>query len=230
MTYPEFLANPSTTSPPPLVTTGRLFATLQVTAALSTLLVGASKFILTPMLERQTESREDLHATTAARLDSIVALLEKSVSAVPPPPPPNRGSRKLAGDEDSDVDDPSEMFHRDVGTQTFLPVVPSASAAPKTPPAEAQASRLESLARSLTDVKDGLRSQSDGLSDVKMLIDVFGDDLDALTYRSPGELPGYDLFRGKKAEPEDEMRKVRDSIRRIKGALLSTRSFPTSSR
>lgn len=228
MTYPEFLANPSTTSPPPLVTTGRLLATLQVTAALSTLLVGASKFILTPMLERQTESREDLHTTTAARLDSIVALLEKSVSVVPPPP--NRGGRKPACDEDSDVDDPSEMFHRDVGTQTFLPVVPSASAAPKLPPAEAQASRLESLARSLTDVKDGLRSQSDGLSDIKMLIDVFGDDLDALTYRSPGELPGYDLYRGKKAEPEDEMRKVRDSIRRIKGALLSTRSFPASSR
>ena len=121
------------------------------------------------------------------------------------------------------------MFHRDVGTQTFLPV-PSAASAPKLPPAEVQATRLESLTRSLSDIKDGLRSQSDSLSDVKTLIDVFGDDLDALTYRSPAELPGYDMFRTgpKKGEADDEMRKVRDSIRRIKGALLSTRSFPTS--
>ena len=120
------------------------------------------------------------------------------------------------------------MFHRDVGTQTFLPV-PSAASAPKLPPAETQATRLDSLTRSLSDIKDGLRAQSEGLSDVKTLIDVFGDDLDALTYRSAAELPGYDMLRtGTKGEPDDEMRKVRDSIRRIKGTLLSTRSFPTS--
>ncbi|KAL6866374.1 hypothetical protein ACO1O0_002482 [Amphichorda felina] len=226
VTYPEFLANPTPTSSPPLVTTARLLTALQLSAGLSALLIGTSKLVLSPMLEHLTASREELHSTTASRLNDMVSLLEKSVSVVPPPP--GRKKHGALSDDDSDAGDPTEMFHRDVGTQTFLPV-PSAASAPKLPPAETQATRLDSLTRSLSDIKDGLRAQSEGLSDVKTLIDVFGDDLDALTYRSAAELPGYDMLRtGTKGEPDDEIRKVRDSIRRIKGTLLSTRSFPTS--
>ncbi|CAG9951444.1 unnamed protein product [Clonostachys rosea f. rosea IK726] len=108
---------------------------------------------------------------------------------------------------------------------------PSVSPTPVVKPSEAQATRLESLTQSLKDLEGGIRSQSDGLGDVKTLLDVFRDDLDTLTYPTTSDLPGYDLLsRSRKSEPEDEIRKVRDSIRRVKGVLLSTRSFPSSIR
>lgn len=143
--------------------------------------------------------------------------------------PPTASSKARKDDEDEEDEDPTEMFHRDVGTQTVFDI-PSKTEAPQEAPSESQASRLEKLTRSLTEIKDGLRSQSDDLGDVKTVIDVFRDDLDTVTYRSP-EIIGYDYSRSKKTnEPEDEMRKVRDSIRRVKGVLLSTRSFPASTR
>lgn len=61
-----------------------------------------------------------------------------------------------------------------------------------------------------------------------MLVDVFRDDLDALTYKVPAGLELYGTSASRKNEPEDETKKVRDSIRRIKGMLLTTRSFPAN--
>merc|ERR1712000_11404 len=219
VTYPEFLATPS--QPPPLVTTARLLATLQITTLVSTLVVGTSKFVLSPMLESLTASRVELHDDVSGQLDKMLTLLEGTVSTVPT-------TAKPKTDADEDEDDPSEMFHRDVGTQTFLPIASSSSTTTKASPSEIQATRLQGFTKSLGEIKEGLRSQSDDISDIKTLVDVFRDDLDALTYKSPVEM---DFYPGKKkAEPDDETKKVRDNIRRIKGALLSTRSLPTSAR
>ncbi|KAG9251773.1 uncharacterized protein F5Z01DRAFT_265940 [Emericellopsis atlantica] len=218
VTYPEFLTTPS--QPPPLVTTARLLTTLQITTLVSTLVVGTSKFVLGPMLESLTASRVELHDDVSGQLDKMLSLLEGTVSTVPT-------TAKPKTDADEDEDDPSEMFHRDVGTQTFLPIA-SSTTTTKASPSEIQATRLQGFTKSLGEIKEGLRSQSDDLSDIKTLVDVFRDDLDALTYKSPVEM---DFYSGKKkAEPDDETKKVRDNIRRIKGALLSTRSFPTSAR
>lgn len=177
------------------------------------------------MLDRLTDSRIDLYTSTTKALGPLLSKLEKSVSQVPP-----RSKARNDPDQDSDSDDPSEMFHHDVGTQTSTPP-PPVSPTPVVKPSEAQATRLESLTQSLKDLEGGIRSQSDGLGDVKTLLDVFRDDLDTLTYPTTSDLPGYDLLsRSRKSEPEDEIRKVRDSIRRVKGVLLSTRSFPSSIR
>lgn len=215
VTYPEFLT-PKSTPPAPLLTPTTLLRTLQGTALLSSLIYGISHFILTPQLARLNESRSDFHTHTASKITAILTKLESTVSVLPP--------------KEEEDQDPSEMFHRDIGTQTTLPV-PSSSSAPKLPPSEAQALRLEDLTRSLVELRDGLRSQSEGLGDVKATIDVFRDDLDGLTYKNTADVDGYNsMYAKKKGESQDEIRKVRDNIRRVKGVLLSTRSFPVSTR
>lgn len=193
------------------------------------------------MLDRLTEFRVEYHDHTAAKLDALTTLLESTVSEIPSKNAAKNGlNREGDGDDSSsDADDPSEMFHRDIGTQTVQPVaVPSLSQAPKPAPAEAQATRVEGLTKKLGEIKDGLRNQSDDLGDIKTLVDLFRDDLDALTYKSPSDVAGLDMAGvygrgasgGRKTEAEDEMKKARDNIRRIKGVLLSTRSFPATMR
>lgn len=233
VTYPEFLTKP--TRQPPLVTTAALLTTASTLAGFAALVHGTSRYLLTPMLESQTSARLDFHATTASRLDSIVSRLESTVSTVPPKKP------SATTDVDSEADDPTELFHRDVGTQTAnLDERTSPLAAPKPlSPSSLQTDTLNSLTRTLSSIKDGIRTQSENLEDVKTLVDVFRDDLDAMVYGGNGSGP-YDFSSGggavsfgfgssaKKNEPDDEIKKVKDSVRRVKGALLSTRSFPAS--
>ncbi|KAJ6440813.1 sphinganine-1-phosphate aldolase BST1 [Purpureocillium lavendulum] len=240
VTYPEFLTKPQ--RPPPLVTTGGLLNTLYTFAGLSTLLYGTSKYVVSPMVENLTDARADLYETSSKKLDALVAKLEKTVSVIPPPKSAADASPGPTDDEEgdaSDAEDPTEMFHRDVGTQTTpLPASPGASAKAKAKESEAeptptrQADRLKTLAKTLSGIKDQFRTQSEDMDEIRTLLDVFRDDLDGMTYGSPTQfVGGYDMYgAAKKSEPEDEIRKVRDNIRRVKGVLLSTRNFPGSTR
>jgi hypothetical protein len=93
-----------------------------------------------------------------------------------------------------------------------------------------QADRLAGLTKTLSGLKDEFRSESEGMDGIKTLVDVLRDDLDSLTYTGQSAST-YDLYgRSRKPEPEDEIRKVRDNIRRVKGVLLSTRNFPPTAR
>ncbi|KAL6794525.1 peroxisomal membrane anchor protein conserved region domain-containing protein [Trichoderma sp. SZMC 28013] len=224
VTYPEFLTKPQRT--PPLITTDGLLNTLYAFGGLSTLLYGASKFAVEPMVEKLTNARIDLHETTANRLDSIVAQLENTVSVVP-----SYKSSANTASEATESEDPSEMFHRDVGTQTSFPSSPSSSSPKGKDEAQSkvQAERLSKLAKSLKGLTDDFKKQSNESQDIKVLLDVFRDDLDNMTYGHHAELFG-NFDKRKKKDSEDEIRKVRDNIRRIKGVLLSARTFPTSAR
>jgi hypothetical protein len=184
------------------------------------------------MVENLTDARVELHDTASTKLDNLVTKLEQTVSVIPPSRKPTDGASVT--DAADDIDDPAEMFHRDVGTQTSLPPSPFPPVAkdPTASPSQHQVDRLTTLAKSLSALKDDYRTQSEDLEDVKTLIDVFRDDLDALTYGSQTDfVGGYDVYnRQRRTEPEDEIKKVRDNIRRVKGVLLSTRNFPTSTR
>ncbi|KAL6821198.1 peroxisomal membrane anchor protein conserved region domain-containing protein [Trichoderma sp. SZMC 28015] len=224
VTYPEFLTKPQRT--PPLVTTDGLLNTLYAFGGLSALLYGASKFAVEPMVEKLTNARIDLHETTANRLDSILTQLENTVSVVP-----SYKSSANTASEATESEDPSEMFHRDVGTQTSFPNSPSSSTPKGKDEAQSkvQADRLSKLAKSLKGLTDDFKKQSNESQDIKVLLDVFRDDLDNMTYGHHAELFG-NFDKRKKKDSEDEIRKVRDNIRRIKGVLLSARTFPTSAR
>ncbi|UKZ82199.1 hypothetical protein TrVFT333_009983 [Trichoderma virens FT-333] len=204
VTYPEFLTKPQRTPPwsQPMESS-------------------------TPSTHLLTSARIDLHETTANRLDSIVKQLESTVSVVPS----YKSSGANAASETTESEDPSEMFHRDVGTQTSFPNSPSSSSLKGKDEAQSkvQADRLSKLAKSLKGLTDDFKQQSTESQDIKVLLDVFRDDLDNMTYGHHAELFG-NFDKRKKKDSEDEIRKVRDNIRRIKGVLLSARTFPTSAR
>lgn len=201
------------------------------------------------MVDSLTDARSDLHETAAKKLEELVHQLEKTVSVIPPAPIASSQQDAAAAVGvpytdawSSDDEDPAEMFHRDIGTQTTFPEgVPATDAAdgsaqPKEeaaqkPVAEQQATTLAKLAKSVSGLRDHVVSQSGDFEDIKAQIDVFRDELDNMIYPTHDFVGGYNMFGvNNKAEPEDEIRKARDNIRRIKGVLLSTRSFPASTR
>ncbi|GAO14905.1 uncharacterized protein UV8b_05073 [Ustilaginoidea virens] len=229
VTYPEFLVKPQ--RQPPLVTKDGLFSTLYAFAGLSTLLYGTSKYLAGPMVDSLTDARTEMHRVTANKLQSLIAQLEKTVSVLP-----STTSPAGLGDDTyaSDAEDPAELFHRDVGTQTSLIDTSSTTTSKKDEPApKRHADNLACLSKSISVLRDQYRAQSEGLQNIKTVLDVFQDDLDGMTYYggAADSVGGYDIYGAlKRNEPEDEIRKVRDNIRRIKGVLLSTRNFPAFTR
>ncbi|KAJ3536699.1 hypothetical protein NM208_g6613 [Fusarium decemcellulare] len=231
VTYPEFLAKPP--RPPPLVTKERLFNALYAVTGLSTLVYGTSRYVVRPMVDGQAEARTEFHDLTSRKIDALVSKLEKTVSEVPPKKPSPVAANV---EDDSEAEDPTEMFHRDMGTQTTFPISSVTAMAGKDggneSPAKHHTNQLASLNKTLSGLKDEYRSQSEGMDNIKTAIDVLRDDLDNLTFTGQADhLGGYDIYgRPRKAEPDDEIRKVRDNIRRVKGVLLSTRNFPATAR
>ncbi|EGY17202.1 hypothetical protein VD0002_g2966 [Verticillium dahliae] len=240
ITYPEFLTKP--TRPPPLVTGTALLNTLYACAGLTTLLYGTSQYVVAPMVASLTAARVDLHATTSDKLAALVRKLEATVSELPAKAPP-KPDAAYADDTGSEAEDPTELFHRDVGVQTSLPSTPGgplaatpAAATPAAAAPEAHARRLADLTASLRGLKDAYVTQSEDLVDVKTAMDLLKDDLGQLTFPSAQQqsdfVGGFSLYgssAGRK-EPEDEIKKAKDNIRRVKGVMLSTRNFPASSR
>ncbi|KAL0782625.1 hypothetical protein CaCOL14_000531 [Colletotrichum acutatum] len=245
ITYPEFLTKP--TRPPPLVTVNGILNTLYAFAGISTLLYGTSKYLVQPMVENLIEARYDLHETTSQNLAKIIEKLEGTVSEIPAPKKSaaaeGAGAYKDAADDDaSSADDPTEMFHRDIGTQTSIPSTPSlttwgenknSSSDKEKSATDRQADKLTWFKNQAAWLKTTVAADADDVADLKSKMDVLKDDLVQLAYPSPSDYAGssYSLYGGpRKNEPEDEIKKARDNIRRVKGVLLSTRNFPASAR
>ncbi|KAK5661422.1 hypothetical protein OQA88_11322 [Cercophora sp. LCS_1] len=235
VTYPEFLTKP--VRPPPLMTMNGFLNTLYAFGGLSTLVYGTSKYVLEPMVQSLTEARISLHETAHDDLTKLVEKLETVVSELPPSIKKDHaveGEAYRDDDEKSSYDDPSELFHRDVGVQTSLPPSPTlAIATPsQTEPASAtQARRLAQLVDRVKDISEGLTDQTESLGDVKTVLDVLTSDLSVLSSAQAGSDygGGFSVY-GSRNEPDDEIKKAKENIRRVKGVLLSTRSFPASTR
>lgn len=237
ITYPEFLTKP--VRPPPLVTVNGFLNTLYAFGGFSTLLYGASKYVLEPMVQSLTEARISLHGSAKEDLTKLIDKLETVVSELPPTAKKTDlqvGAEQSARDDDekSNYEDPTELFHRDIGVQTSLPsspIPPPSELAPPEPASARQARRLTELVSSVKAVSDGLVGQQEELNDIKSLLGVFRDELDRLSLESGGEwATGYSVFSANRNEPDDEIKKAKENIRRVKGVLLSTRSFPASTR
>lgn len=238
VTYPEFLTKP--TRPPPLMTVNRFLNTLYAFGGLSTLVYGTSKFIVAPMVDNLTEARISLHGTASDNLTRLVKKLEETVSEIPPTPVPKVVDVHHDEGSTSEYDDPTELFHRDIGVQTSLPPSPnpygqyapsSSLAAGREEAGETasikQARRLADLTSSVRDVSKGFVSQSEDYDDIKALLGVFKDELDELSYSMHDFGGGSSLYGyGRSNEPDDEIKKAKENIRRVKGVLLSARSFP----
>ena len=122
ITYPEFLLRSQ--KPPPLVTFQRLLYAIYGVSAITATAYGANKYLVEPMVNTLTESRHDLFSTTLALLEKLNQKLEANVSHIPIIPKtsskPSQDPRYLHDDDDASsiASDPTELFHRDIATQT----------------------------------------------------------------------------------------------------------------
>jgi hypothetical protein len=258
ITYPEFLLKPQ--KPPPLVTFERLANAAYVLAGISTLTWGTSKFLIQPMLESLTEARQSLAETAKSDLETLNSKLESTVSHVPYIPTLQQKAAQerekelglAAAEEDSDSD-PTELFHRDIATQTSphpsRTLSLSSTSSNMNPssnsrdPTTSQASRLRSLHSTLSSLLSSQTTQfsesrlQTTLSDFQTTLDKLETSYNpfAINYSSnpfqqaPG-LSTTDSKTGAKPVPEktSEATKFKNEIRALKGAFLSSRNFPTA--
>jgi hypothetical protein len=236
ITYPEFLTTPP--SPAPLITAHRLLRTLYLFGGLSLLLHGTHKYLVSPLQSSLTASRLSLSQTAQSNLVKLIQKLSSQVSEIPPTIVHSTGAYRDADSDDTDSDsDPTELFHRDIGIQTSLP--PSRTASPyppgtpgATPPFStpeatigSHINRLRSIKSHLNDVADASSSESRDILELTVTVSVLKDYLDGLAYVAPTFSYGGG-FGVTKDKEDDEISRVKSSIRSVKGVLLSARSFP----
>ncbi|RDW90326.1 peroxisomal membrane protein PEX14 [Aspergillus mulundensis] len=252
ITYPEFLLHQS--KPPPLVTLRSVLYTLYGAAGLSAAAYGASEYLVKPMISALTDARLDLAHTTEENLKKLNEKLEQNVSQLPPSLTAKLTTSTGHSEEDieSITSDPTELFHRDIGTQTSHDLIQTPSTTSTSTVAETTSNdptvavtthqkRLETIGAHLRELEDA-QSQSSTLHDTtRSRISDLHHYLDRLMYAKNSHLysslsyggystPGIDTGAAAtgvgKAE-EDAIAGFRAEIRGVKGALLSARNFPS---
>ena len=232
ITYPEFLMEAH--KPPPLVTPGRILNTAYIASGLAALIYGASKYLVTPMSESLSESRHDFAQHSQSKVDEMNDRLGKLVSKTPE----SKKDKPLdpeASETESDTSDPTELYHRDIGTQTSPP--PSrCSSTDSSPLSEKkkdmlsyQSNGLDVLKSHLTEILERTESLEQPNKERIESVNKLRLYLDTLMYASPGisvwstqEETGKDGKDGK----EDLVEELKREIRGVKGVLLSAKRFP----
>ncbi|KAK7755816.1 hypothetical protein SLS62_002101 [Diatrype stigma] len=252
ITYPEFLT--TSPRPPPLITPSRLLNILTVSGGVFTFLYGSARYLVNPMVSDRDDARADYHNHVGERLGELVEKLEEVVSEVPYKDKDGKvvlNSRAATTTEGSDdrghednestFSDPTELFHRDFGTQTSTPPESLATRSPTTlaekekekgqNPIDKQAGRLASLRASLGELNDMYTRRAEDSADLDATLRSIRDDVDGLALPPSGSYAYYssaDSSRGPNGADE-EFRRTKDAIRSVKGMFLSARSFPTVS-
>ena len=249
ITYPEFLLKPQ--KPPPLVTFERLANAAYAFAGISALTWGTSKYIVQPMLDSLTEARHSLAETAKSDLTTLTTKLESTVSHVPyiPSLSQQQHNHSKQEDEASEDEDPTELFHRDIATQTSPHLSRTHSLSSDTSsttsakdPTTTQSSRLRSLHSTISSLLSSQTTHfshdrlATAISDFQATLDKleasyspFSIDYTSSTasYTGPGVLGTDGKGENKKAETS-EATKFKNEIRGLKGAFLSSRNFPTA--
>lgn len=235
--YPEHLEEAH--KPPPLITPSRLVNTAYFVGGLAALIYGASKYLVTPMSASLTEARHDFAAHSQGKVDEMNLRLEKLVSKVPAGAKTiTAADENAAGeDDDSETSDPTELYHRDMGTQTS--------------PAQSRRSSSSSDSISKPTKKDPIAYQSNGLSILSSHLNEMlnasnkvesankerQDSLNKLRHNVDGMLYGSmaglnvwnqteDAAKKREKEAQDAMEDLKKEIRGVKGVLLSAKRFP----
>jgi hypothetical protein len=228
ITYPEFLTTP--VHPAPLITTSRLLTTLYLFGSLTALLYGTDAYLITPMVANLTAARLEFAETSKANLLKLVNKLEGIVSEIPPSIH-HKESGKGEEDQRSESDeDPTELFHRDVGIQTSLPSSPlssrPASPVPSTALVSTHTTTLTTISTSLSSLL--ANSTEEGATHSALSTEISGlrEYLDGLAYVAPSYSYGVSAYSNQNNKEDDEIGRVKAGIRGVKGVLLSARSFP----
>jgi hypothetical protein len=232
ITYPEFLVEAH--KPPPLITPARVINTAYVVSGLAAILYGASKYLVTPMSASLSEARHEFATHSQSKIDQMNEKLEGLVSKVPDAAKKEqKDADDASADNESDISDPTELYHRDMGTQTSPPRSRRSSSS-----GSDLVGKKDEVTRSTHGLEimqshlDEMLQQSQGLE----LTEKERDDktnklrnyLDTLTYSSPtyGMWNSEGEQKDKAATKEDLVEELKKEIRGVKGVLLSAKRFP----
>ncbi|KAL1956948.1 hypothetical protein VTO42DRAFT_6695 [Malbranchea cinnamomea] len=251
ITYPEFLYQAQ--KPPPLVTLRSVLYTIYGASGLAASIYGASEFLVKPMVASLTSARHDLAETTQRNLEKLNIKLEANVSTIPPSAltKTHRSNGKDEDGAESVTSDPTELFHRDIATQTTpdLGATSSSSSStgtangPETSNAEKvvnkHLSRLQNISYQLREVQTAESRVDATYNDARDRLAEFHTYLDSLTYSSPTYINQnlYGVYNddaardGKKSGmssgEEDAIAAFKAEVRGMKGTLLSAKNFPS---
>ncbi|KAI0202535.1 peroxisomal membrane anchor protein conserved region-domain-containing protein [Astrocystis sublimbata] len=232
ITYPEFLTKPQ--RPPPLITPSRLTNILAVSGGIWALLYGISGLVIRPMVDNLNEARSDYYEHVNEKMSQLVEKLESTASEVPyknGKPLKSQLLDRAVDDNDSITSDPTELFHRDIGTQTSPPPsvvgATTAAASSNQKPVDVQADRLSSISALLRELTLMHTQRAEGNADLRTSIGEIRDQVDKIGYPPVQDFSTMGgLGYGQSADPNDEFKKTKDAIRSVKGIFLSSRSFP----
>jgi hypothetical protein len=252
ITYPEFLLRPE--KPPPLVTFQRLAYATYGLAGLTALTYGASQYLVQPMLDSLTSARHEFADAALQNLEKLNSKLESNVSHVPYLSSSATLKRKAGencGEDDAaSIDsDPTELFHRDIATQTSPVQSRTSSLSSSTSvnhihrdanQTSVQSSRLAMIHTSLASLlasnspaatsQTATESLKSSVEDLQTYLDNLQFSHNAFNSNYDYIYPGFEAQKSaskrNKAGDEDEAAKFKAEIRAVKGALLSSRTFP----
>ncbi|KAK5045888.1 hypothetical protein LTR84_008674 [Exophiala bonariae] len=242
ITYPEFLLKPQ--KPPPLVTLDRLTNAAYILAAVSALTYGASKYLVEPMLQTLTDARHDLAEETNENLEKLNSKLESVVSHVPYIASSAVLQKQKEQEREDDLDsvdsDPTELFHRDIATQTSPHRSRSNSSSDSVPnnthsdPTAQQTSRLKGLHADLSSLLSSTNTHfsqdrlKERVSEFQSVLDKMDTTFNPFTVDYTLSAVD-DASKSKKSTSKDnEINKFKSEIRALKGAFLSSRNFPNT--
>ncbi|EGE02824.1 peroxisomal membrane anchor protein [Trichophyton equinum CBS 127.97] len=224
--------------------------TLYATAGIAASVYGASEYLAKPMLASLNCARHEFSETVQGNLKALNEKLEGSVSKVPASstarPKGISMDNESEADNESVTSDPTELFHRDIATQTTdleLSAPSQTAAGTETQTISPQSvieehhSRLQSLSSSLASVVTAEKYSDSTRGYAKDRLSELQTYLDSLTYSAPLYLSSalygsYDdsADAKKAANGEDEaIAAFKAEIRSVKGTLLSARNFPSGS-
>ena len=251
ITYPEFLYEAQ--KPPPLVSLKSVLYTIYAASGIAASIYGASEFLVKPMVASLTTARHDFAETAQDNLEQLNKKLEENVSTIPPAASA-KSHRSAAEDEEKDEDnaesvasDPTELFHRDIATQTSpeMETVPDlTSTADKGGPSKAEKAvakhlkRLQNITSQLHEAKTAEARVDSATSEARDRLSELHTYLDSLTYSAPTYLNSnlYGMYgdvskdskkSGISSGEEDAIAAFKTEVRSVKGALLSAKNFPS---
>jgi hypothetical protein len=262
ITYPEFLLQAP--KPPPLVTFQSVIYTLYGAVGLAASIYGASQYLVKPMLNALNSARHELAETTQQNLLKLNEKLGEKVSTIPPilssiqSVAPGEEFKDIKGWEDTDsmASDPTELFHRDIATQTTPDLehsVSTSTPSTTTDPADSQTpkkimlehlKRLQTISSHLNEFLTDGNEESAMYMTTRNRLSELQTYLNSLTYSSPSYLNsslygvygddsrdwiGGDSRLNQANREDDAISAFKAEIRSVKGTLLSAKNFPQSS-
>jgi hypothetical protein len=220
-----------------LITTQRLLTTAYATGGLVATLYGFSKYIIAPMTQNLTEARHDFAAHTQEQLAEFNKRLGESVSVDPATKAKNTAT-DVADDVSEADSDPTELYHRDYGTQTTpeLSRRPSVATNDPEPIVTGHENRLKIIKSHLQELESTRSNDTASANSLKTKVSDLTSYLSEMSYQNQYYSNMNGLYgsnyglAGVKDGKNDQIEVLKNDIRAVKGVFLSARNFPTGGR